>query len=891
MAKLVSKTTMYEEEIPEDKVLERFLSGKYAFRKGERVPVVAPDGSIGTIPSEKALEAFQGGFAYDVDHVRRKEEREFGDREISAFIAGAGRGATLGLSDVLLTETGLVEEETLRGLEEYNPGASLTGELIGVAAPLLVPEPSSTAGALARIAGTGIRAIGAPVRAAVKVGSVAEKAIVTGVKGLEISNPALKYAAEKIVTRMARGAIEGTAFGAGHAISELALADPKTLAEQTLADTGLSLLTKAGEGALIGGAASGVLGTTFDAAGAAKKVVAPGFEFLSKKIAEVTDREWWRALSAEKAVKSLGPTKGEVKKIMRRLATHKQTEDTMEKIGGIETMGRDLRTEGVVTAKDTVDTSLDKLQTKLAELGAKLEGQYNKLDDAATGVAEGELGAALRPTQPNLLPKAKDFYRFIKDKVLKPIEDEPTLTSIHRRLSRDLDLRMENLGGREQVKFSELWEWRQKIDDTINWRAENLSLQNAYARNYRDAIKNFIIKEGDRVSTYKYAQPSFKKEFLEMNRLYSSLRMASDVAESSVAGGVSNRSASLTDHLSAIMAGSLSGSWLIGLGAGALNKFIIRERSDQIMSAAADKIADLGFLGWINRRMAQRVESAVKEIVEGKPSRVRPAAVGVAVQAIMDHAPDVKVVEEASTGTIPTAKTGAKKRRPDVEAYDRLLAELGALAQDPDRVIGRLTDFSAAANNLSANAPETFSAMVLQAQRSIKYLYDKAPKPTVPASPFSPPWEPTRGQLDSFGKTVQAVNDPFSVLEQIAYSYPSTEGMDALRYLYPSLLDMVQQQLMESFSESRKAPSHRIRVNLGRLFRTPLDPTEEPDFFRSMQESAAVPPEERDVEPVPGPQRPLSPSGERRKSQRISEAMGDRISDQTQTDIGRLSTQ
>src|SRR5690242_2830421 len=47
----------------------------------------------------------------DVEH--RKNELLYGDSPIRAGLAGAARGFTVGLSDVALTKTGLVQPETL----------------------------------------------------------------------------------------------------------------------------------------------------------------------------------------------------------------------------------------------------------------------------------------------------------------------------------------------------------------------------------------------------------------------------------------------------------------------------------------------------------------------------------------------------------------------------------------------------------------------------------------------------------------------------------------------------------------------------------------------------------------------------------------------------------
>src|SRR5690606_3801649 len=52
----------------------------------------------------------------------------------TAAVTGALRGATLGLSDVAISELG--GRETLQALREVNPGASIGGEVVGSLAGL-----------------------------------------------------------------------------------------------------------------------------------------------------------------------------------------------------------------------------------------------------------------------------------------------------------------------------------------------------------------------------------------------------------------------------------------------------------------------------------------------------------------------------------------------------------------------------------------------------------------------------------------------------------------------------------------------------------------------------------------------------------------------------------
>src|SRR5512139_245781 len=138
---------------------------------------------------------------------------------VKAGLAGAARGATLGLSDAAIRALGGEDAAIeLEGLREQNPIASAVTELGGAIAPALISG------------GTAL-----PAGAAIRAGRAAGAAAGGGLRGAAVG-----------------GALEGGLFGLGQGVSELSLSsDPLTLERAASA---------IGSNVLFGGLTGGALG-------------------------------------------------------------------------------------------------------------------------------------------------------------------------------------------------------------------------------------------------------------------------------------------------------------------------------------------------------------------------------------------------------------------------------------------------------------------------------------------------------------------------------------------------------------------------------------------------------------------------------------------------------
>lgn len=227
MALLFDKKRNKAVNVADNLVNEALQTGNYEFRKGVEVPVLGPDGQEGTVLSDELPSLIGKGFSYltaEEGKERAKAEVSqikkdvYGNMEGTAFLAGAARGATLGLSDVALRAGGL--NEGALAVQQENPGYSLAGEISGGLAALAVPG------------------IGAPAMLATRAGQSAAGLI----QGAGV--------ASKIGRAATAGLTEGALIGVGQTISEAALGDPNLTAEKAIGNIGL--------GAVLGGSLNAV---------------------------------------------------------------------------------------------------------------------------------------------------------------------------------------------------------------------------------------------------------------------------------------------------------------------------------------------------------------------------------------------------------------------------------------------------------------------------------------------------------------------------------------------------------------------------------------------------------------------------------------------------------
>jgi hypothetical protein len=357
-------------------------------------------GAIESVPQSQLNDALQMDYRVastdEVNSHFQKQEFTSGAKPFLAGLAGAARGATLGLSDIAMTKTGLVQPDTLKNLEQYNPVESLTGEVGAVGATLLLPGYGEAAGvsAAARTAARAAQVVTSPARVATRLGQAGE-AFVTG----ERAASALGRVGQKALQTGTAGAIEGGLYGAGRALTEHAMGDPELNGEKIFSHISMGALLGGGLGALFGGALAGTAETHRAIKSALGEggggVGSLGIKDLEATANKLTPQEMEAKTLADAAGISKLPEK-------EQLAFFEEAAKRKPDASDIEAAAMMLRgadgtpapvTEAMLTNSEHVQRISQATQNSGSLFGQRLQNMYNKGWDIVSSTVDNVLGA------------------------------------------------------------------------------------------------------------------------------------------------------------------------------------------------------------------------------------------------------------------------------------------------------------------------------------------------------------------------------------------------------------------------------------------------------------------------------------------------------------------
>lgn len=468
-------------------------------------------GSPVEVPDEAVPALLQQGYQVEAPEATaaRAEVAQYGTLTEAAkhVVERGASGLTMGGSDLLAAEVGGDDYRAARERRErLFPGIGMASEAAGALAPLLASGGTSAAA-------RGVALAGSPVRGAAALGRVAETGAGLGLKALGVTGESIAGRAFLRGTQLAAGGtVEGALYGAGHALSESALApggDYDHLAERVWAG--------AKGGALFGALTGGALGSLGGGLGA-----------VGKRLSRGTTAEH---ISAESAVQALDPSK----KAARELVNTKRLHD----------VGQELLDRDIVKAFRSDDDMLARATQVRQESGDQIGALLKMADD--TGVR----------------PDASTLFKRIDD----VIETRGgVLSGKHRAVAEQLSSEIAPLREAAEsgaLNFEQLHRARRAFDESINW-----------AKNERSAAQDDLIKirgiiEDELERNAEKALPgAFRNEYQAAKKAYGASRWAEKQLTDNLARGQANRMLGLSENIwggGGLMAGALTGS--LGIGA------------------------------------------------------------------------------------------------------------------------------------------------------------------------------------------------------------------------------------------------------------------------------------------------------------------------------------
>lgn len=744
----------------------------------DEVEVRAPDGTVGTVARSELAAALDDGF----EETGKDRFRTLGQKAATVG-EGLARGASLGISDAVQTYgagigTALGNMLADKTLPEVPRAAEQ-----GIDAPLAEPvdrplfDKAAQIEAGANIAGrreaNKALAVGSEL-----VGAVAPAVLSGGVGSagaLARMTPAGQLA--NLATKMGTALTARAATGVGR-IGALALTgaveagvDNATrtvvgdLAAGNVDITAERALEAAWDGAKWGGLVGGGLGAVAEGAQAAGRAVSD----LAGKLPSVEDFASGRAFKA-----ALGKTN--VKGV--RMAA--------ERFGGPAAVGKTLLDEGVVTAGASLEDIAERAGTLRQSIGAQLGAAVKQADELAPP------GSAVRPTGAGLRGA-------LEDEVLSKLSTgtfsestEATVRSKFKRLFGRLD-------DDAPISFEEINGIRKELDDELaNWNS--LTAEKGPLKAYRDArrvIEDYYLDAAERAAE-SAGKPGFADGVRSLKRRFSHVALAEDLAQDAIASKLSNRFLSPSDYgmgaAAAVVTGGTSlGALASGAAASQANR-IIRERGNQVVAATLYRLA----------RGAVKQEQAIEGAVSNTVRSLSLPAVAVTA---------------AARGAVPSA-----------EAMQRMVAQAQAL-QDPESPESH--QLEAQTLQLASESPEFADAMKAAVMRKASMVVQRMGPSTDPADPLArqpmPVDRVTRSRNERF---LRAVQNPSAALDRLASGQGSPEDLAVVRELTPQIhkryVDGVMAQIVGGKQQLTMAQRQRLLFALG----TPVVREQTPEYVR-----------------------------------------------------------
>lgn len=809
-----------------------------------RVMVRTPGGLV-SVPAEQA-ERFvaegRGQLATASDVAARADQREFGEgigNEVrTALEAGADVATLGGYSAATRAIGGQESADALRKRAEYSPIAKTTGELATLGALTL-----ATGGAFGEAAGAA--AALSPAGAALRAGVAAERAV------------AGATALSRVGALGAAGAVEGVLFGAGQGIQDVARAEKydDMTAESILAHVGRT----AGEGALFGGFAGVAAGGAIEGGrallGRARRALtaadsaAPKASKLSSKVDDATGLvEDTRTPVQRLRDQATAGKRLEAEREAFIRETTADLSELAEKTDIItERMRGGFKPQQVKRALEEVpienfDATISDASERLSKFMEEVDGMtQDPLQLAGLQANGGGAGAVARVRK--AAEGAIASLRGAPDEAFNAMENYKRLVSQARKAARSGPAREAlDLHYTEMQRFLEdpkMWGGASKLNVEINpgW----------HRKLGADEIDDAFLSDAPRSSAADPFRQARQGDTSKTTALFDALGNASG----------DTRVQNLREWVDAQadFVERAERAYQLGEGSRALVADVkrahqaITKKIEQGLRTHADKRAweELGGelveaqlpvafgFGGGSVKAWKGVASAVANRV-ARLEGLRRASDSVKVSLVDAGRNLARGSFKAVKAAIPAATVTLGESK--AVRFEKAYRTATEYERDPQAATRRVWN---AQGETGRYAPQLAAAQAAKIATAGEFLLSKLPRhgaPSLYKEDRDKPPEVSTAERDEFLRYWKAVNDPLSVVEDVADGRLSTEGVETLRAVYPEIYGQLQNHVLDELATSETKPPYKVRLLLGQLLDLPTDPGLDADMLIALQESA-----------------------------------------------------
>lgn len=806
------------------------------------------------------IEAFGGEAISPERALYLEEQSKYGGTGAAALAtaAGAARGLSFGLSDVILKGMGLSEEAAK--LQAHQPTMSTVGEVGGaIGGAFLGPGAIVAKGAQA-----------------------ATKGIVSG-----LGRAAAKEAAE------------GALYGVGQTISEQALGTNDSVAESLVANVGMGAILGGGFGMAAHGASEGAQAMSrqvkkfLKGEGAVNKWLGKADEFFTGEAGKVaSDLEELKKLSEIEGV-PLTPGMLSESPIIRGIESHLEQAPTT--FGGYVREGTQPTYKAMQkqTAKIVEEASKDTLENVGDEIKSTLISRVHQLHDPASAaykeIAEHTKNIEVTPDMRASLVKKLDEWGFANTNI--GTEGRQAVEFAIKNFSQDIYMPIDkikdiasDLGGmaakadpKQKIKINIL---KDKVDQFYERQIRRSAIENAMSKPDGEEIARQLIgdikgaKKGwrefrefmdevgseaglgkrkiksigdflDRIESIDNAKLSsnlFNKKsikslkFVNENfpEIFDKLRRIEIAKMSAAADAVDPMGNTITDILK-------------------LKKYTEKYSPEALeMILGKDKIKSIDNLEKLRQKMPKKLGPS------GTPEGLRyfnllkPAmwANDAAAYAIYSGGKIAMDVGDKQTKVLSSRLKNfvTQAKKPIVGAstvaitagtrdYEQRLKDIEETALDPQKYIDKIIENTAGLSNIDPDLQTSISNTALQA---VNFLQDKAPKNPFAGSMVISPlkWKPSDAELSKFNRYLKAIDDPFSVLDDLDQGMLTPESVEALKAVYPNLYSKMSQMAVEAVGEHQDGLPFVKQLQLSMLLGMPVSSAQDQNFVMRLQAGA-----------------------------------------------------